>query len=341
MTTYFVKLLSSVPPEKVSVTTQKIVQSLAVNPLKVESLLSKSEGGIVRADSLAKAVKIAYVFRKAGVLVEVVSQEQSIPSITLTSVPTTVQESLPLPTSNSSSNLFATTPQRPLWRRIPGFRSSTLSGNILASLSYIFLITTLLISFISPLNESNVPKENVPEKILANTNSDILLQTVTASISEPQLPKLSQLHDLSNTNITDVNATGISSENAIHELEGFFELESSPLKDGTPRLLGTGNNGMSFLELIGDQNSLNTATIFIEASLDDKKLNTQNFLLMSLFTKNLAPDWEESQQWLISSIPELLTTPENKVSKIVGNKVVDLTAIPQTAIVSLSFSFFD
>ena len=331
MTSYFVKLLSSLPPEKISTTTEKIVQNLAVNPLKVESLLSKGEGGVVRASSLAKAVKTAYVFRKAGVLVEVVSQEKPMPSITLTSVPVAVQKSVPLsPLYQTSGFLSAKTP-RPFWRNIPGFRSSNVSGNILALLGYLLLIIPLLASAIG-FPSKPISKESVSEEVIAS--SSIQLKTVAAPVAKPKMLELPQLSALKSP-----KAEGVSSVQATHELEDFFNLETSSLRDGTPRLLGTGNNGVSFLELIGDQESLETATMFIEASTDNRGLNTQNFLLMLLFTKNLAPEWQEGQQWLTDNIPQLLTAPESKISTVVGSKVIDLAAIPETAIVSLSFSF--
>ncbi len=332
MTSYFVKLLSSLPPEKISTTTEKIVKNLAVNPLKVESLLGKGEGGVVKASSLAKAVKIAYVFRKAGVLVEVVSQEKPMPSITLTSVPVTVQKSVPLPPLYQTSGFLSNKVQRPFWRSIPGFRSgTTLSGNVLTLLVYLLLIVPLLASSMG-FPTKPISKEAVSEKVFASSN--IQLRTVATPVDRPAMLELPQLSALKSP-----DAKGISSAQAIHELEDFFHIETSDLRDGTPRLLGTGNNSVSFFELIGDQENLKTATMFIEASTDNRELNTQNFLLMLLFTKNLTPEWQEGQQWLTDSIPQLLTAPENKISTVVGSKVIDLTAIPETAIVSLSFSF--
>ena len=327
MTTYFVKLLSSTPFDKIPTTTDRIVQNLAVNPLKVENLLSKGKGGVVKASSLAKAVKLAYVFRKAGVLVEVVSQEQPMPSITLTAVPVVVQKSIPLPPLHRSSNFFPDTTQRPLWRTIPGFRSG--NGRIFASLAYISLILLLLISSINSLNKSTFFKKVVSQQVIATSN--IPLRTARASIFEPSMLKLPQLNDLENT------ATDASNEQITNELENFFDLEVSPLRDGTPRTLGTGINGMSFLEFIGEQDNLDTATIFIETSTDNKELNAENLVLMSLFAKHLAPEWQDGQQWLINSIPKLLTAPQNKVSTVINNKVIDLTAIPQTAVLSLVF----
>ena len=332
-TTYFVKLLSSTPFDKISTTTDRIVQNLAVNPLKVESLLSKGKGGIIKASSLAKAVKLAYVFRKAGVLVEVVSQEQPLPSITLTAVPVVIQKSVPLPSLHRPSDFFLDTAQRPFWRRIPGFRSG--NGKTSAFLAYVLLIVLLLASSINSLNKSGFFKNAVSQQVIATSN--IPLRTVNTSIFEPAMLKLPQLNDLQNTD-TDIDTT-ISNEQATYELDKFFDLEVSPLRDGTPRTLGTGINGMSFLEFIGEQDNLNTATIFIETSTEDKELNAQNFLLMSLFTKNLAPEWQYGQQWLTNSIPKLLNAPQNKVSTVIGNKVIDLTAIPKTAVLSLSFSF--
>ncbi len=339
MTTYFVKLLSSTPFDKIPTTTDRIVQNLAVNPLKVENLLSKGKGGVVKASSLAKAVKLAYVFRKAGVLVEVVSQEQPLPSITLTAVPVVVQKSIPLPPLHRSSNFLLDTAQRPLWRRIPGFRSG--SGTIFASLAYVLLIVLLLASSINSLNKSSFFRKAVSQQVIATNN--IPLRAARASIFEPSMLKLPQLNNLTSTNTsTDTNintSTDVSAEQTTNKLDDFFDLETSPLRDGTPRTLGTGINGMSFLEFIGERDNLNTATIFIETSTDDKELNAENFLLMFLFTKSLAPEWQDSQQWLIDSVPKLLTAPKNKISTVVGSKVIDLTAIPKTAVLSLSFNF--
>ena len=347
MTTYFVKVLSSTPFDKISTTTDRIAQNLAVNPLKVENLLKKGKGGIVKASSLAKAVKLAYVFRKAGVLVEVVSQEQPLPSITLTSVPVVIQKSVPLPPLYQSSDFLSDKiEQRSFWRRIPGFRSG--NGNIFASLSYAFLALLLLAGFINSLDKSGFFKE-VSQQVIATGNIPLRTASTPTSIIEPEVLKLPQLKELDEVNtltstvishdLNDATNTAISNEQATHELDEFFELEVSPLRDGTPRVLGTGTNGMSFLEFIGDQNNLDKATMFIEASKIDKELNAENFLLMSLFTKNLAPEWQEGQQWLADSIPRLLTAPNNKISIVVDNKVIDLTALPKTAVVSLSFNF--
>lgn len=345
MTTYFVKLLSSVPPERLVFTSEQIIKNLKVNPLKVENLLKRGKGSIIRARSLEKAVKTAYVFRKAGIVVEVITQEEPLPSsVTLTIVPeseTTTRAKLKtttktktktkakttkhktIPTLYDRDAVVANSTPRPFWRKIPGFRSSTLRGSLFTLVVYCFLTVALLFGSIGSLNKS------MPKEVFA---SSIQTRTAKASAISPNLLARPQVA------VAIPTKTAMNNEQAIHELDDFFELEISPLRDGTPRLLGTGINGMSFIELIGDPNNLETATIFIEASADDKAINTQNFLLMSLFTENLLPEWQGSQKWLTNSIPQLLTLPESKVSTVVGNKAVNLTTLPQTAVVSLSFS---
>ena len=119
----------------------------------------------------------------------------------------------------------------------------------------------------------------------------------------------------------------------INRVKGAFEspkagfvFESSPLKDGSPRLLA--NKGTAIVELEGDTN-ISKADILVMATGDDRNNNKLNALYMMLLLDLICPEFEDRNTWLNNAIWQVGKNDNNQVTKVVNDKIIKLELTPE------------
>ena len=88
-------------------------------------------------------------------------------------------------------------------------------------------------------------------------------------------------------------------------------LESAPLTDGTPRFLGTFEDGHALLEMAGPRDNLTSATLILDDTDDGYPF--RNALYMNMLIDLTMPEWTGSSTWIAVHMEE---TDDGKMPSI-------------------------
>lgn len=113
-----------------------------------------------------------------------------------------------------------------------------------------------------------------------------------------------------------------------------FAFERSSQVRGQSRVMAKHRDGLSYLELIGDEDDLNTASLMLGFTRDVTAIRRSGELL--LMAKIAVPEWDNAPEWLRDNIPRAMA--DGAAATAVGPKKVRLQGIKQLGMLMLTIS---
>lgn len=110
-----------------------------------------------------------------------------------------------------------------------------------------------------------------------------------------------------------------------------FKFKSSPVS-GTPRTLGTSQDGTAEIELYGDSGNVSKLKL---AAITITSMTDENLLYLTSFLKRMEPDWEGRTKWLSDAIDKSKTSG-GEVSTTHNNEKISLHVRASVGMISLS-----
>lgn len=139
------------------------------------------------------------------------------------------------------------------------------------------------------------------------------------------------------TSVKETKTLDVSYDEIMLFLAGTFPMESSPLKDGRERYLGTAENG-SLLELIGSKDDISQASIILSVGDSDPETISKLSTITIRFLNSAVPGWPEATEWLNQTLSELAKNPKNKIEVVYKDKVISANFIPEAKLVGIIVS---
>lgn len=120
---------------------------------------------------------------------------------------------------------------------------------------------------------------------------------------------------------------GISRDTASIHFQGLgYSFKDSPLSDGRQRVLGNINGPTPSVELIGDPDNLNAASLTLAIKTGDKTSTNNSIFYINDFLKFFMPDWADGYDWVSNNLVKASTT-SGGLKTSVGNNQVTLQSI--------------
>ena len=100
-----------------------------------------------------------------------------------------------------------------------------------------------------------------------------------------------------------------------------FQFEQAPLKDGTPRMMGSSPDNLATLELVGPVHKLSkiVLTLGLAEGAGDTLAAYAVFLIIQAF-----PDWGEGVEWLETGVGAILSGEKDLVETSHGNANIEM-----------------
>lgn len=118
------------------------------------------------------------------------------------------------------------------------------------------------------------------------------------------------------------------------EIGFVFEVASDV--NGQPRVMGSSENGLATLELIGPSEELVSASIMIGLPNDDQEALLLNNLYAAGLLNLVAPDWEGGVDWYTNNIVNVATTDQTEISTTYEGLEVSLQGLQELGIILLA-----
>ena len=112
-----------------------------------------------------------------------------------------------------------------------------------------------------------------------------------------------------------------------------FPCQSSPIIDGTTRLLCESPNGLATLELIGPTRDLESANLVVFVTSDTAQAALSTIYLLG-FVKMVYPNWEGGADWLNSAINQAVGGRD--VSHLRGGYELTLSVTPSLGLILIT-----
>ena len=127
------------------------------------------------------------------------------------------------------------------------------------------------------------------------------------------------------------------SVNDVEEMFDEYDLdvdtESAPLKDGTPRWFVETPNELATVELIGNKSDLQQVSMSMTMDGSNGDILVAYTLLI---LRGVLPDWEDSLEWVSTSLPRFDNNPDAVIETTRGNANVSLRFFKSLSSVSLN-----
>lgn len=212
---------------------------------------------------------------------------------------------------------------KPLWRKVPGFRSGKPWKMFVATIFYGLFILV----FIAIVSADTDTQDDTLQTAQQSAKQTTSTQQLSKPVEQPtQSPPQKQSEGL---NVSRQQIVNLYSQKEI----GFKFEESSPV-DGQPRVMGTSPDDLAILELIGPPENLQSASIVIFIPADRQDIILKNSVYMLGLVKNVMPEWDGGSDWVVNSLEKLFE--EETISTTQGNKYVELTASKELGMIILT-----
>ena len=127
---------------------------------------------------------------------------------------------------------------------------------------------------------------------------------------------------------------------SVNDIEDMFDeydldvdTESAPLKDGTPRWFVETPHELATVELIGNKSDLQQVSLSMGMDGSNGDVLVAYALLI---LRGVLPDWEDSLDWLSTSLPRFDSNPNAVIKTTRGNANVSLKFLKSLSTVSLT-----
>lgn len=125
---------------------------------------------------------------------------------------------------------------------------------------------------------------------------------------------------------------GVSFDQAIGTLDTQFALKRSDLADGRMRYMGTTEDKLCMLEIIGPKADIEQVTLISAVANDAPGLLMRNGLFALSLFKNVIPEWPDATRnaWFDAAIRKLArnpTSPDSGSQTVIGNKRVGIKSM--------------
>lgn len=134
-----------------------------------------------------------------------------------------------------------------------------------------------------------------------------------------------------------VSALGISFGDVVmkfEEADMAMDYESSPLWDGTPRIMGTANT--SILELTGPKHDLSKVSVSVIVSNENVAAGLDGVLRMLVVLRTAAPEMRDSVEWTNRSLSHLVENPDGEPCVKLADRDVCMTRNAELGMVHLT-----
>ncbi len=134
----------------------------------------------------------------------------------------------------------------------------------------------------------------------------------------------------------DQQSIGLSYIQVTKYLSNSITLHKSSSVRGQTRYLGTTNDKLAILEVIGQKKNISQATLVIGLPKDSQPILMRNGAMLLRFMTNIAPDWSDSTRWATNALGQVTSSSNNSTYTIRGNKRIEMTFQRQLAMVLLT-----
>ena len=142
---------------------------------------------------------------------------------------------------------------------------------------------------------------------------------------------------VSEKNVAENRAIGISYYQVMEYLSKFFLMEKSTPVRGQERYMGQTPDSLAILEIIGNKNNISQATIMIGIPNDVPDKLVRNTIFAIRFLENTVPEWTNSNEWITANAKRVADIPGVSDAKVVkGNKLITMTFLKPLGMLTLT-----
>ena len=148
------------------------------------------------------------------------------------------------------------------------------------------------------------------------------------------------IHFLGMPHLLECRASGIgrTQRQILANLEEYFpRLEQSTLVDGRPRRMGQTSDGLAHVEIIGDPQDVDTASVMIGIPNNAPPMVIRNFAICLILIKNALPNWSGGVDWFTSAFERITDSADKTSEKTrVGNATVNMVFFKEFGMCTLT-----
>ena len=158
--------------------------------------------------------------------------------------------------------------------------------------------------------------------------SSIVTSTVPSDTTSIRITTVYPSTEISASNLDD-NTIGVSYNQMMNYLSNSFTMEKSTPVKGRDRYMGTTSSGTTILEIIGEKDNIAQTTLIIGIPSDNQYILIENSAILLRFLENAVPEWEDSSDWVTTSIEKFSSSTSNKEEKVYGNKLIEMSLLKE------------
>jgi hypothetical protein len=120
---------------------------------------------------------------------------------------------------------------------------------------------------------------------------------------------------------------------AVKHLEADFSFEGSGSSPSNRKIVGQSKDGLALIELVGDLDSLTSASLTIGVPNDSEAARARNAGRLLRFVANTVPEWKGNNRWVNASLKKIVNGDFSDRSTTIGSKRVTMRSIKEGGIV--------
>jgi len=115
-----------------------------------------------------------------------------------------------------------------------------------------------------------------------------------------------------------------------------FDVEEASPVQGQTRSMGSTDDGLAYLEVIGNQADISQAALMLAIPSDAPEIRVRNAVLCVAMLNYMFPDWEDSSSWFSRTLERLRTTDDISDEIVQGERVLKVVFSSELGMIVLT-----